>query len=109
MATMQSPHAAMLEKVDVIVCDIQDIGVRYYTFMWTITHILEAAGEHGVEVLILDRPNPLGGVVVEGSPLDPALASLVGRCSIPIRHGLTSANWRSCSTRAGIRSLPSST
>ncbi len=85
----QRPTPAMLEKVDVIVCDIQDIGVRYYTFAWTITHILEAAGERSVEVLILDRPNPLGGVTVEGSPLDPALASLVGRCSIPIRHGLT--------------------
>jgi uncharacterized protein YbbC (DUF1343 family) len=83
------PSAEMLAKVDLIVCDIQDIGVRYYTFAWTLTHLLEAAGEHGVEVLILDRPNPLGGTLVEGSPLDPALASLVGRCSLPIRHGLT--------------------
>ena len=85
----QRPTAAMLENVDVVVCDIQDIGVRYYTFAWTITHLLEAAGEQGVAVLILDRPNPLGGLVVEGAPLDPALASLVGRCSIPTRHGLT--------------------
>ena len=58
----QRPTAEMLENIDVIVCDIQDIGVRYYTFIWTISHILEAAGEHGIEVLILDRPNPLGGV-----------------------------------------------
>ena len=85
----QHPTPEMLENVDVIVCDIQDIGVRYYTYMWTISHILEAAGEKGVEVLILDRPNPLGGAVVEGSPLDAALSSLVGRYSIPVRHGLT--------------------
>ncbi len=85
----QRPTAAMLDGIDLIVCDIQDIGVRYYTFTWTVTHILEAAGERGVQVLILDRPNPLGGEIVEGAPLDPALASLVGRCSIPIRHGMT--------------------
>jgi uncharacterized protein YbbC (DUF1343 family) len=85
----QRPTAATLEGVDVLVCDLQDIGVRYYTYAWTLTHILEAAGEHGVEVLILDRPNPLDGVVVSGAPLDPALASLVGRCSVPIRHGLS--------------------
>src|SRR5664279_4071464 len=85
----QRPTVEMLDRIDLIVCDIQDIGVRYYTFLWTLTHILEAAGERGVEVLILDRPNPLGGVVVEGSPLDPALSSLVGRCSLPIRHGMT--------------------
>jgi uncharacterized protein YbbC (DUF1343 family) len=72
-----------------LVCDIQDIGVRYYTFVWTLTHVLEAAGEHGVDVVILDRPNPLGGVVVEGAPLDPALSSLVGRVSVPVRHGMT--------------------
>lgn len=85
----QRPTAAMLRGIDVLVCDLQDIGVRYYTFLWTLTHILEAAGEHGVPVLLLDRPNPLGGEVVSGAPLDPALASLVGRCSIPIQHGMT--------------------
>ena len=75
----QRPTAAMLAGVDVLVCDIQDIGVRYYTFGWSLTHFLEAAGERGVQVLVLDRPNPLGGVVVAGAPLDPALASMVGR------------------------------
>lgn len=83
------PTSPMLAGVDVLVCDIQDIGVRYYTYPWTLTHILEAAGEYGVEVLVLDRPNPLGGIVVEGAPLDPALDSLIGRFSVPIRHGLT--------------------
>ncbi|MEP7294479.1 MAG: DUF1343 domain-containing protein [Chloroflexota bacterium] len=86
----QRPTPEMLNGVDVIVCDIQDIGVRYYTFVWTLSHLLEAAGDHGgVELLILDRPNPLGGVIVEGAPLDPELSSLVGRYSLPIRHGLT--------------------
>lgn len=85
----QRPTAAMLEGVDLLVCDIQDIGVRYYTYAWTLTHILEAAGEYNVAVLVLDRPNPLGGAVVAGAPLAPALSSLVGRVSVPIRHGLT--------------------
>lgn len=92
----QRPTAAMLENVDLLVCDIQDIGVRYYTYAWTLTHILEAAGEHNVDVLILDRPNPLGGAVVAGAPLDPALSSLVGRVSVPIRHGLTLGELARC-------------
>jgi len=58
------PTAAMLQAIDVLVCDIQDIGVRYYTYPWTVSHILEAAGEHGVRVVILDRPNPLGGAAI---------------------------------------------
>ncbi len=82
------PTAAMLDDVDVIVCDIQDIGVRYYTFIWTISHILEAAGAHGVRVMILDRPNPLGSGIA-GRLLEADLASLVGRFPIPIQHGMT--------------------
>lgn len=82
------PTADMLATVDAIVCDIQDVGSRFYTFIWTISHILEAAGEHGVEVVLLDRPNPLGDAV-EGPLLDPVLSSLVGRSPIPIRHGMT--------------------
>lgn len=83
------PTAAMLEPVDVLVCDIQDIGVRYYTYLWTVSHILEAAGEHGTPVVILDRPNPLGGERRAGPVLDPALSSLVGRFPVPVQHGLT--------------------
>src|SRR5262249_48944035 len=74
----QRPTSEMLFEVDIIVCDIQDIGVRYYTFTWTASHILEAAGESGVEVMILDRPNPLGEAIA-GAPLDRRFASLVGR------------------------------
>jgi uncharacterized protein YbbC (DUF1343 family) len=83
------PTPEMLKAVDALVCDIQDIGVRYYTYTWTISHILEAAGEQGVEVVILDRPNPLGGAVVEGPLLDPSMSSLVGRFPVPVRHGMT--------------------
>jgi uncharacterized protein YbbC (DUF1343 family) len=83
------PSADMLKNLDVLVCDIQDIGVRYYTYPWTISHILEAAGEYGVRVMVLDRPNPLGGVVVDGPQLDPGLSSFVGRFPVPVRHGLT--------------------
>jgi uncharacterized protein YbbC (DUF1343 family) len=83
------PTKQMLDGLDLVVCDIQDIGVRYYTFIWTLSHMLEAAGEAGVSVLVLDRPNPLGGLRLEGPILDPALASLVGRFPVPVVHGLT--------------------
>lgn len=83
------PNGAMLRDLDVLVIDLQDIGVRYYTYVWTATHVLEAAGEHGVPVVILDRPNPLGGEVVGGPLLEKAYSSLVGRFPVPIRHGLT--------------------
>lgn len=83
------PTAAMLQAIDVLVCDILDIGVRYYTYPWTVSHILEAAGEHGVRVVILDRPNPLGGAAIDGPVLGPEMASFVGRFPVPVRHGLT--------------------
>ncbi len=83
------PTPEQLEHVDVLVCDIQDIGVRYYTYLWTVSHILEAAGAHGVPVVILDRPNPLGGAAIEGPLLDMHVSSFVGRFPIPVRHGLT--------------------
>lgn len=83
------PTADMLKDIDVIVCDIQDIGVRYYTFTWTISHMLEAAGEHGVTVVILDRPNPLGGKLIYGPPLSEDFSSLVGRYPVPVIHGMT--------------------
>ena len=84
----QRPTPIMLNDVDVVVCDIQDIGVRYYTFMWTITHMIEAAGEQGVKIIILDRPNPLGDRVA-GAALDARFTSLVGRCPVPTQHGMT--------------------
>lgn len=83
-----APTPQMLDGLDLIVCDIQDLGVRYYTFLWSLTHLMEACGAAGVPLLILDRPNPLGGRV-DGGPLDPALTSLVGRFSVPVQHSLT--------------------
>jgi uncharacterized protein YbbC (DUF1343 family) len=79
----------MLAAVDLIVCDIQDVGVRFYTYAWTLSHLLEAAGELGIAVLILDRPNPLGGLWIDGPLLQEGLYSLVGRAPVPLQHGLT--------------------
>lgn len=87
--TTMRPTAEMLRDLDALVVDLQDIGVRYYTYVWTVTHALEAAGECGVPVVILDRPNPLGGAVVSGPLLERAHSSLVGRFPVPVRHGLT--------------------
>ncbi|GAB4529907.1 MAG: DUF1343 domain-containing protein [Anaerolineae bacterium] len=83
-----APTPEMLANIDVVVCDIQDIGVRYYTYLWTITHIIEVCGQQGVSVMILDRPNPLGWRI-DGGSLASELSSLVGRFPIPIQHGMT--------------------
>jgi uncharacterized protein YbbC (DUF1343 family) len=85
------PTPAMLADLDLIVCDIQDVGVRFYTYIWSISYLMEAAGEAGLAVLILDRPNPLGGLRIDGPLLEPGLASFVGRFPIPLQHGLTLA------------------
>lgn len=82
------PMREMLAGLDALVCDLQDIGTRYYTYAWTITHAVEAAGEAGLPVILLDRPNPLGSAV-DGPLLQTGYESLVGRCPVPIQHGLT--------------------
>jgi uncharacterized protein YbbC (DUF1343 family) len=69
--------------------DLQDVGTRVYTFIYTLSYCLEAAREHGVRVIILDRPNPINGIAVEGNCLTAEWASFVGRYPIPMRHGLT--------------------
>lgn len=83
------PSKEMLEGVDVLVYDIQDIGVRYYTYPYTLAYAMEAAKEFGLSVVVLDRPNPIGGEIVEGNILDPAYASFVGLYPLPNRHGMT--------------------
>lgn len=83
------PTAEMLAGLDLLLVDLQDVGTRVYTYIWTLVHCLEACAEQGVEVMVLDRPNPLGGAVAEGELLEVAFASFVGRCPIPMRHGLT--------------------
>lgn len=82
------PTAEMLKDLDILVFDMQDIGVRYYTYFSTLTNILEAASKYGIPVLVLDRLNPLGREV-EGSILEEEFKSFVGMHPIPIRHGMT--------------------
>lgn len=85
----RAPTAAMLRDLDVLVVDLQDVGARYYTFVWTAALALAACARAGVDVIVLDRPNPLGGVAVEGNLPDPAFASFVGLYPLPARHGMT--------------------
>jgi uncharacterized protein YbbC (DUF1343 family) len=85
----REPTPAMLRGLDTLVVDLQDVGARYYTFAWTMVLALRACARAGVRVVVLDRPNPLGGVVVEGNVPDPAFASFVGLHPLPVRHGLT--------------------
>ncbi|TNE48846.1 MAG: DUF1343 domain-containing protein [Deltaproteobacteria bacterium] len=83
------PTPAMLEGVDLLLFDIQDVGSRYYTYIYTMSYLMEAAGEAGIEVWVLDRPNPINGLSVEGPLIDEGYHSFVGRYSIPNRHGMT--------------------
>jgi uncharacterized protein YbbC (DUF1343 family) len=86
---IREPTSDMLTDVDVLVYDVQDVGVRFYTFVSTLYHVLAAAARHGRAVIVLDRPNPISGVTVEGPLVAPGLQSFVGIMSIPIRHGMT--------------------
>ncbi len=83
------PTAAMLDGIDVLVFDIQDVGARPYTFVSTMAYVMQSAAAAGKEIWILDRPNPIGGTLVEGPVLDPKFASFVGLYPIPERHGMT--------------------
>src|SRR5688572_4615653 len=83
------PRPEMLEGLDAVVYDIQDIGSRYYTHVWTLLHMMQACARRGIEVIVLDRPNPLGGEEVEGGAIMDGYRSFVGRGSLPNRHGLT--------------------
>lgn len=83
------PTRVMFEPIDLLLVDIQDAGTRVYTFIYTLSYCMEAARKYGVKVMVLDRPNPVGGVSVEGNLLKPEWASFVGRYPIPMRHGLT--------------------
>lgn len=85
------PTPEMLEGIEVLLFDIQDIGTRYYTYIYTMAYAMEAAGEAGIPFVVLDRPNPIGGALVQGNLLDPTLSSFVGRYPIPMRHGMTPA------------------
>jgi uncharacterized protein YbbC (DUF1343 family) len=83
------PTSGMLERLQAIVFDMQDVGSRYYTFIYTMLHVLQACAEAGLPMVVLDRPNPLGGVVVDGNVLDPEYRSFVGLHPLAVRHGMT--------------------
>ena len=83
-----SPPPAMLAGIEVMVLDLPDVGARYFTYLATTVEVMKAAGARGIPVVILDRPNPIGGAM-QGNILDPAFSSMVGRLAMPMRHGLT--------------------
>ena len=83
------PTPAMFDKIDTLVIDIQDVGTRVYTFIYTMAHCMEAARRFNKKIIVCDRPNPINGTTTEGNCLAPEYASFVGRYPIPMRHGLT--------------------
>jgi uncharacterized protein YbbC (DUF1343 family) len=85
----RKPTPEMLKNVDILVFDIQDVGARFYTYIYTMAYAMEAAKEQGIPFVVLDRPNPLGGEVVEGPVLEEKYSSFVGKYPIPLRHGMT--------------------
>ena len=85
----REPTEEMLREVDVIVCDLQDVGCRIYTFVYTIANCMRVARRLGKRVVVCDRPNPIGGVAVEGNLLENGFESFVGQYPLPTRHGMT--------------------
>lgn len=87
----RKPTQEMFDNIDVLLVDLVDVGTRVYTFMYTVAYCLEAAATYGKKIIILDRPNPIGGLEVEGNIVRESLTSFVGLYSIPMRHGMTLA------------------
>ena len=85
----REPTPAMLDLIDVLVIDIQDVGARIYTFIYTMANCLAAAARKGLPVIVCDRPNPIGGTAIEGPMLEEGYESFVGQYPIPMRHGMT--------------------
>jgi uncharacterized protein YbbC (DUF1343 family) len=85
----RKPKPAMLKDIDVLAIDVQDVGSRYYTFIWTMELCMQACQEMNKSIVILDRPNPIGGHITEGPVLDIAYASFIGQRALPVRHGMT--------------------
>jgi uncharacterized protein YbbC (DUF1343 family) len=99
----RQPDGTMLAELDLLVIDLQDVGTRVYTYIHTMTNCLRACARHGVPVLVCDRPNPVGGLTVEGPMLAPGFESFVGLFPIPLRHGLTIGEMaRLCNERFGL-------
>jgi uncharacterized protein YbbC (DUF1343 family) len=85
----REPTPEMLERMDLLVVDLQDVGTRVYTFVYTMANCMRAAARHGIPVVVCDRPNPIGGEDVEGALLQEPWTSFVGQFPIPMRHGMT--------------------
>ncbi len=85
----RAPSADSLSEIDVLVCDLQDVGSRYYTFVWTLALAMQACAKFHKKIVVLDRPNPINGAIIEGPLLDLHFASFVGLYPVPVRHGLT--------------------
>ena len=111
----RKPTREMLADVDVLVFDIQDIGARFYTYIYTMSLAMEAAAECAKRFVVLDRPNPITGLCVEGNILEPEFASFVGLYPIPPRHGMTvgelatmfnSEGWLAGGVRADLAVVP---
>ena len=85
----RTPTAEDLENLDLLVYDIQDVGLRYYTYIYTLCYSLKAAASAGLPYVVLDRPNPLGGKILSGAKLEPDIHSFVGDYELPMRYGLT--------------------
>jgi uncharacterized protein YbbC (DUF1343 family) len=86
---VREPASSMLADIDVMAVDMQDVGARYYTFIWTLALVMKACEAAGKEVVVLDRPNPIGGDEIEGPVLRPEFRSFVGLHPLPARHGMT--------------------
>lgn len=102
----QRPTSEMFNAVDVMVFDIQDVGTRFYTYLTTMGMAMEAAAKRGIEFMVLDRPNPLGGAIVEGLILDPKIRHFTAYFSIPVRHGFTAgelAQWYNQTAKVGCK------
>jgi uncharacterized protein YbbC (DUF1343 family) len=85
----REPTAEMLKGLDVLMIDLQDVGARIYTYIYTMANCLRACARHRIPVMVCDRPNPIGGIDVEGARLLPGFESFVGQFPIPMRHGMT--------------------
>jgi uncharacterized protein YbbC (DUF1343 family) len=83
------PSSEVLSGIDVMIIDLQDVGARFYTFLYTMADVMRACGDSGVRVWVPDRPNPISGLNADGPVLEPEFASGVGRFAIPMRHGMT--------------------
>jgi len=103
----RKPTTEMLEGIDLVIYDIQDVGARFYTYISTLGIVMEAAGENGVNVMVLDRPNPLGGEIIEGAILDTAFKSFIGYFPIPARYALTVGELSQMAVKEGwLSSVP---